>query len=54
MPQMSPLYWFTLFIYFTLIFIIFNISNYFIFNYKPYNKTESNTFISPTNLTWKW
>nr|AND96042.1 ATP synthase F0 subunit 8 [Onthophagus minutus] len=34
MPQMAPLNWLTLMIYFSLIFMMFNIMNYYSFNYN--------------------
>nr|YP_009045445.1 ATP synthase F0 subunit 8 [Bhagadatta austenia]AHA03796.1 ATP synthase F0 subunit 8 [Bhagadatta austenia] len=53
MPQMMPINWiFSLFL-FILIFIIFNIMNYFIFNYENI-KMNKNFFKLKNNLTWKW
>nr|AND96181.1 ATP synthase F0 subunit 8 [Eurysternus foedus] len=50
MPQMSPINWLELYILFCLIFMLFNIMNYFVFNYKikkPITK-------KPFKLNWKW
>nr|QIV24656.1 ATP synthase F0 subunit 8 [Hermerius prionoides] len=51
MPQMAPLNWLTLFALFTLVFMIFNIINYFMFSYKikfsPFKKSK---ILS----NWKW
>nr|QWL15069.1 ATP synthase F0 subunit 8 [Epuraea sp.] len=51
MPQMAPLNWLTLFIYFVMIFFIHNVLNYFSFMYKI-KSFESNK--SLINLFWKW
>nr|AXS65292.1 ATP synthase F0 subunit 8 [Histeroidea sp. 5 KM-2017] len=51
MPQMAPLSWVILFIYFTLIFICLNINNYTTFLY-PSNKSTS--IYSLTSKNWKW
>nr|SPP23436.1 ATP synthase F0 subunit 8 [Graphium sarpedon] len=54
MPQMMPINWIMLFIYFILIFILFNIMNYYIFipknknNYLPLMKNLKK------NFNWKW
>nr|UFZ13128.1 ATP synthase F0 subunit 8 [Ctenochauliodes yangi] len=52
MPQMAPLNWLILFIFFTLMFIIFNMMNYFITNYSLPSLTKMN--LSKTPLNWKW
>nr|AXS65392.1 ATP synthase F0 subunit 8 [Cucujoidea sp. 15 KM-2017] len=51
MPQMAPLSWLTLFFYFTLIFILINIVNYYSFMYYP-----KKTFLSKNKISifWKW
>nr|AND96422.1 ATP synthase F0 subunit 8 [Onthophagus vulpes] len=51
MPQMAPINWLTLFIYFSLIFMLFNTLNFYLFNYniKTFSfKKKKN------NLNWKW
>nr|YP_010701759.1 ATP synthase F0 subunit 8 [Autocrates maqueti]WCK11522.1 ATP synthase F0 subunit 8 [Autocrates maqueti] len=51
MPQMAPLNWVTLMIYFSIIFIFFNSLNYYSFTYfkKPELKEKSSI-----SLNWKW
>nr|AML25584.1 ATP synthase F0 subunit 8 [Erotylidae sp. BMNH 1274392] len=51
MPQMAPLSWVTLMIYFTIIFLMFNSLNYFSFLYTPKSSSKSKVKIS---LNWKW
>nr|AOY36206.1 ATP synthase F0 subunit 8 [Palpita nigropunctalis] len=53
MPQMMPINWIFSFIFFILIFIIFNIMNYYIL----INKNNKNIFLKKKlnkNLIWKW
>uniref|UniRef100_A0AB39A6S9 ATP synthase complex subunit 8 n=1 Tax=Cryptochironomus defectus TaxID=2582960 RepID=A0AB39A6S9_9DIPT len=57
MPQMSPMSWTLLFFMFTLLFLFFNILNYF--NFTPIFKgnSENNNTVSDSNktsLNWKW
>nr|YP_009967201.1 ATP synthase F0 subunit 8 [Sinopodisma pieli]ATO88556.1 ATP synthase F0 subunit 8 [Sinopodisma pieli] len=53
MPQMSPLMWFSLFIMFSIVFILFNQMNFF--SFKPMIlKTEEKEQIKNKNLNWKW
>nr|AMW67972.1 ATP synthase F0 subunit 8 [Balmes birmanus] len=52
MPQMSPLSWWLLFIYFIILLIMFNIMNYYIFMYNSPNK--SLTTFKKNSLIWKW
>nr|WIM00451.1 ATP synthase F0 subunit 8 [Graphium agetes] len=53
MPQMMPINWIFLFFFFILIFIIFNIMNYYIFLIK--NKYNHNLFKNlKKNFNWKW
>nr|YP_009057644.1 ATP synthase F0 subunit 8 [Myrmeleon immanis]AHY39227.1 ATP synthase F0 subunit 8 [Myrmeleon immanis]AIT55813.1 ATP synthase F0 subunit 8 [Myrmeleon immanis] len=52
MPQMSPLSWWMLFLYFILLLILFSIMNYYIFFYLP-QKTESTNIITKS-MNWKW
>nr|QPL15861.1 ATP synthase F0 subunit 8 [Acanthephyra sp.] len=52
MPQMAPLLWLNLFLFFTSIFILFLISNYFI---KTPSKMETTPSLPPSHkLNWKW
>nr|NP_075451.1 ATP synthase F0 subunit 8 [Cochliomyia hominivorax]Q9MFP7.1 RecName: Full=ATP synthase protein 8; AltName: Full=A6L; AltName: Full=F-ATPase subunit 8 [Cochliomyia hominivorax]AAF78611.1 ATPase subunit 8 [Cochliomyia hominivorax]AIZ03382.1 ATP synthase F0 subunit 8 [Cochliomyia hominivorax] len=54
MPQMAPIGWLSLFIIFSIAFVIFNMMNYY--SYTPsmpkselINKTQSTN-----SLNWKW
>nr|YP_009441646.1 ATP synthase F0 subunit 8 [Monotoma quadricollis]AOY39165.1 ATP synthase F0 subunit 8 [Monotoma quadricollis] len=51
MPQMMPLNWLTLMIFFISVFLIFNMINYFSFIYKIKKSKISKTNI---NFSWKW
>nr|QNJ59909.1 ATP synthase F0 subunit 8 [Aidemona azteca] len=53
MPQMSPLMWFSLFIMFSLVLILFNQMNFFSFKPNIIKSTEMST-IKSKNLKWKW
>nr|AIT59006.1 ATP synthase F0 subunit 8 [Qinlingacris elaeodes] len=53
MPQMSPLMWFSLFILFSIILILFNQMNFFLFKTKMLNNMEKSK-IESKNLSWKW
>nr|QXX99631.1 ATP synthase F0 subunit 8 [Graphium xenocles] len=53
MPQMMPINWIILFIFFIMTFILFNMLNYYIFLYK--NKYNYNSLKNQKkNLNWKW
>nr|YP_010563168.1 ATP synthase F0 subunit 8 [Cnethodonta grisescens]UYX61174.1 ATP synthase F0 subunit 8 [Cnethodonta grisescens] len=52
MPQMMPINWMFSLIFFICIFIIFNMMNYYIFNYK-YNKYNFTTK-KKMPFFWKW
>nr|SSD62290.1 ATP synthase F0 subunit 8 [Allancastria cerisyi ferdinandi] len=54
MPQMMPLNWLLYFFLFIMIFILFNIMNYFIFNIKNKNNLSSQLKKMFKNLSWKW
>nr|AXS64778.1 ATP synthase F0 subunit 8 [Jamesia sp. KM-2017] len=51
MPQMAPLNWLTLFIYFIFIFILFNIHNYFFINYTFKSSTKEKKYFK---FNWLW
>nr|QWB85823.1 ATP synthase F0 subunit 8 [Typodryas sp. N143] len=51
MPQMAPLNWLSLFVLFIFIFVLFNIKNYYNFNYSP---PKSSTSIKTLKFNWKW
>nr|UFZ13885.1 ATP synthase F0 subunit 8 [Neochauliodes tamdaoensis] len=52
MPQMAPLSWLILFIFFTILFILFNIMNYFMA--APTPELMSSYNLKNYSLTWKW
>nr|YP_010240539.1 ATP synthase F0 subunit 8 [Nothybus sumatranus]QQV73781.1 ATP synthase F0 subunit 8 [Syneches medoganus]QTF87880.1 ATP synthase F0 subunit 8 [Nothybus sumatranus] len=52
MPQMSPINWLFLFMVFSLIFIMFNIMNFYAF--LPPSPKSSQTKKSVKPLIWKW
>nr|QEG58683.1 ATP synthase F0 subunit 8 [Oberea yaoshana] len=51
MPQMAPLKWLTLFLFFIMIFILFNIMNYYNLNYLPSQKMMMKI---KSSYNWKW
>nr|ALO77360.1 ATP synthase F0 subunit 8 [Bruchinae sp. GENSP01] len=51
MPQMAPLNWITLMIFFIMIFMFFNILNFYSFSY-PVKKIELTK--KTTKFNWKW
>nr|YP_010726182.1 ATP synthase F0 subunit 8 [Erasmia pulchella]WDY84163.1 ATP synthase F0 subunit 8 [Erasmia pulchella] len=54
MPQMMPINWMLSLFFFIMIFILFNIMNYYIFNMKINNLNIKSQ--SPKNkfFNWKW
>nr|AVV61634.1 ATP synthase F0 subunit 8 [Orybina plangonalis] len=53
MPQMMPINWMMSFIYFIIIFIMFNMMNYYITNLNL-KKIKLNKNFNFKNLIWKW
>nr|USH57583.1 ATP synthase F0 subunit 8 [Papilio bianor]USN89399.1 ATP synthase F0 subunit 8 [Minois dryas] len=53
MPQMMPINWLFSLLFFISIFILFNIINYYIFNYN-YNFKNMSKTLTLKNLIWKW
>nr|YP_009528968.1 ATP synthase F0 subunit 8 [Ophraella communa]AST14955.1 ATP synthase F0 subunit 8 [Ophraella communa] len=51
MPQMMPLYWLNLMMFFILVFFLFNNQNYYnlMYNFKLQKKTNLTL-----NFNWKW
>nr|UZG66045.1 ATP synthase F0 subunit 8 [Aquatica ficta] len=51
MPQMAPLSWLNLFIYYAMVFVMYNAMNYYWILYKnnEMKQTKKNKMIS-----WKW
>nr|ALO70481.1 ATP synthase F0 subunit 8 [Cryptopleurum minutum] len=51
MPQMAPINWLFLFIFFIMIFMLFNSMNYFSFKYPIKSYKFS---MKKTQMNWKW
>nr|AXS65122.1 ATP synthase F0 subunit 8 [Monotomidae sp. KM-2017] len=51
MPQMAPMNWTLLMMYFIIIFLMFNCMNYFNFFYK---KKSFKTHVKNIKTNWKW
>nr|YP_004935221.1 ATP synthase F0 subunit 8 [Protoplasa fitchii]AET13046.1 ATP synthase F0 subunit 8 [Protoplasa fitchii] len=54
MPQMAPISWLSLFLIFSMTFMLFNIMNYFSFLPKSPNQSLSMTKNKINSLNWKW
>nr|AMW67881.1 ATP synthase F0 subunit 8 [Nipponeurorthus fuscinervis] len=52
MPQMAPISWLTLFMYFSILMIIFSIMNFYIFSYN--SPIVKNLKFKMNSLNWKW
>nr|YP_010248181.1 ATP synthase F0 subunit 8 [Gonodactylus smithii]YP_337839.1 ATP synthase F0 subunit 8 [Gonodactylus chiragra]ABA18051.1 ATP synthase F0 subunit 8 [Gonodactylus chiragra]QTK16222.1 ATP synthase F0 subunit 8 [Gonodactylus smithii]UEV86992.1 ATP synthase F0 subunit 8 [Gonodactylellus affinis] len=52
MPQMSPLLWLNLYVFFFLIFMLFVMMNYF--TYTPSMKEQETLKYEPHQMNWKW
>nr|QRV62638.1 ATP synthase F0 subunit 8 [Stictonectes escheri] len=52
MPQMAPMNWIMLYMMFSIIFIIFNLMNYYIFITEK--KIIKTNFFIKKMLEWKW
>nr|ANJ70299.1 ATP synthase F0 subunit 8 [Acilius sulcatus] len=52
MPQMAPMNWLFLYIFFSMIFILFNFLNYYLFLIYKQELTSKKFFKSMLN--WKW
>nr|WDA93948.1 ATP synthase F0 subunit 8 [Phyllomyza sp.] len=53
MPQMAPINWLNLFMMFNVIFLLFNIMNYYSNIYLP-SKSKIINKNKMNSLTWKW
>nr|ANJ70636.1 ATP synthase F0 subunit 8 [Pterostichus madidus] len=53
MPQMAPMNWLFLYMFFTMIFIMFNFMNYYMFLIKNPNLIKNNKHINKI-MNWKW
>nr|AXS65563.1 ATP synthase F0 subunit 8 [Tenebrionoidea sp. 16 KM-2017] len=51
MPQMAPLNWLTLMLYFILIFFLFNSVNYYSFLYEKKTSSKKKSHVT---FNWKW
>nr|AIZ02932.1 ATP synthase F0 subunit 8 [Tirumala limniace]APL97264.1 ATP synthase F0 subunit 8 [Tirumala limniace] len=54
MPQMMPINWILSLLLFILLFIIFNMMNYFIFNNKHSSNNINKMYFKKKNILWKW
>nr|UPX88697.1 ATP synthase F0 subunit 8 [Cychrus caraboides] len=53
MPQMAPMNWLFLYIMFTIIFLIFNFMNYYLYLIKTMSNNLKNNYMK-IKLNWKW
>nr|YP_010321741.1 ATP synthase F0 subunit 8 [Asiagomphus coreanus]UKO32835.1 ATP synthase F0 subunit 8 [Asiagomphus coreanus] len=53
MPQMAPMSWLLLFLFFTMMLIMFNTMNYYLFIPKIESRKTSATS-KILNMSWKW
>nr|UOR16936.1 ATP synthase F0 subunit 8 [Aplomya sp.] len=54
MPQMSPINWLSLFIIFTITFMIFSLMNYYLYTPNmPKSKLMNKNFLK-NSMNWKW
>nr|YP_009178819.1 ATP synthase F0 subunit 8 [Agasicles hygrophila]ALJ78614.1 ATP synthase F0 subunit 8 [Agasicles hygrophila]ASO76780.1 ATP synthase F0 subunit 8 [Agasicles hygrophila] len=51
MPQMMPLNWTLLMLFFLIIFYLYNILNFYSMNY---NSIKTSTKMKTTSINWKW
>nr|QNE85780.1 ATP synthase F0 subunit 8 [Hydrotaea irritans] len=54
MPQMAPIGWLSLFIIFSIAFMIFNMMNYYSYNPHMPKSNLINKDNLTTSLNWKW
>nr|YP_010729879.1 ATP synthase F0 subunit 8 [Parnassius mnemosyne]WEF74750.1 ATP synthase F0 subunit 8 [Parnassius mnemosyne] len=54
MPQMMPINWLLSFFFFIMIFILFNIMNYYIFNINNFKNLFYFNKKIFKNMNWKW
>nr|AMK38958.1 ATP synthase F0 subunit 8 [Morellia lopesae] len=54
MPQMAPIGWLSLFIIFSITFMIFNMMNYYSYNPTMPKSNLINKKQSNNTLNWKW
>nr|AOY39815.1 ATP synthase F0 subunit 8 [Curculionoidea sp. 1 KM-2015] len=51
MPQMSPLQWTPLYLYFTMLFILIMMINYYL---QKNSSIKTQTNLKKTMINWKW
>nr|WEG23140.1 ATP synthase F0 subunit 8 [Bithia sp. 1 HNL-2023a] len=54
MPQMSPINWLSLFIMFSITFLIINMMNYYMYNLNTPKFNLNFQFKLKKSLNWKW
>nr|YP_010715728.1 ATP synthase F0 subunit 8 [Hermya beelzebul]WDE73955.1 ATP synthase F0 subunit 8 [Hermya beelzebul] len=54
MPQMAPIAWLSLFIMFSIIFMIFNMMNYYSYNTFLPKLNSNKKLMMISSLNWKW
>nr|YP_010163968.1 ATP synthase F0 subunit 8 [Acanthopsyche nigraplaga]QRK25806.1 ATP synthase F0 subunit 8 [Acanthopsyche nigraplaga] len=54
MPQMMPINWILMLLFFISIFLIFLILNYYNFSYNSPKKNSMKNFYNMNNKNWKW
>nr|QRW36348.1 ATP synthase F0 subunit 8 [Hydroporus sp. IBE<ESP> AN585] len=52
MPQMAPMNWLILYIFFSLVFILFNFMNYYLFLINKKNNNINK--LLKKSFNWKW
>nr|YP_010586241.1 ATP synthase F0 subunit 8 [Himalopsyche malenanda]UZZ44003.1 ATP synthase F0 subunit 8 [Himalopsyche malenanda] len=52
MPQMMPMNWIMLFLFFISVFLTFNVMNFYLFNYN-YSDLKIKS-LNKNPLNWKW
>nr|AOY39685.1 ATP synthase F0 subunit 8 [Scolytinae sp. BMNH 1040146] len=52
MPQMAPLSWTPLFIYFSFLYLFIMVMNYYLFNY--YTSMQKISNLITMKINWKW
>nr|YP_010725882.1 ATP synthase F0 subunit 8 [Nihonogomphus lieftincki]WDY83484.1 ATP synthase F0 subunit 8 [Nihonogomphus lieftincki] len=53
MPQMAPMSWLLLFLFFTLSMILFNVMNYYLYIPKI-QSSQTNNIKKTESKNWKW
>nr|ARI44202.1 ATP synthase F0 subunit 8 [Chamaemyia juncorum] len=53
MPQMAPMSWLSLYLFFFIVFLLFNVLNYFCIFYSPSPSNKTNLKTNK-HFMWKW